>query len=477
MSKIHFDKYNPELSVEENARIIGCAESTIRKYIRTSLIDRKYDTHYLRWKTITDFKKKHPDYSLRQKSIELGFSINTIKKYEKMSEEYLDESFRDTEKISTFDIKNINAVKSVSSNQTEILRWIIQLYNENRMFDADLTASKLMFYKHLSEQPLHLYDKYPQLPSVKNLTQADSLPDNSFTSIVYDLPFIISDKNTDSVIKDRFTYFYSPEEAYEVNIEMLNRANRLLAHNGLLVVKTMDVAYSGKQYWISDFVLREAEKRGLELLDKFILTSNLRLFSKTRKQRVARKYHSYFFVFRKLEKEQTDIAYNEKCLIADFDETIFDTSTSRKLRAVKGEKDWEKIFACIPHFKLYSGWDEVFRYLKENHIRFGVVSAAKKELIEKTFNHFGIKCDVIVGYQRCYKKPHPKLMEIALKKLNVSPSQVLYTGDNIVDFELANSSNTKFIGACWDSVHKEELSKRGEIIASPEMLIEYLKKG
>ena len=37
----------------------------------------------------------------------------------------------------------------------------------------------------------------------------------------------------------------------------------------------------------------------LELIEKFILLSNLRLFARTRQQKVARKYHSYFFVFRK----------------------------------------------------------------------------------------------------------------------------------------------------------------------------------
>lgn len=475
MSRINYDKYNPELSVEENAEILGCKVSTLRKYIQKNQIDRKYDTHYLTWKKINDFRKAHPNCTLRQKSSELGVSINTIRKYEAMSEEELDVSFRDADKISSFDIKNINAIKSISSNQSEILRWIIRLYNENQMFEADLTASTLKFYKHLSSHPQFLYDKYPQLSVVRNLDEADTLPDSSFSSIVYDLPFIISDKNTDSVIKDRFTYFYSAKEAFDVNIEMLNRAYRLLAPNGLLVVKTMDVAYSGKQYWISDFILREAEKKGLELLDKFILLSNLRLFSKTRKQRIARKYHSYFFVFRKVEDTLSPISDNRKCLIADFDNTIFDTSSSSKLRNVRGKKDWDKIFACIPKFKLYAGWEDVFKYIKENDIRFGVVSAAKKELIERTFKHFGIKCNAIIGYQRCYKKPHPKLMEMAFKKLNVASSQVIYTGNGIEDLELAKVSETRFIGACWDSQDKEVLSNNGEIISNPRELIEYLK--
>lgn len=296
--RIPYELYDSSLSIDENAVRLNCKPSTIRKYIKKSGIDRKYDVQYVRWKKVHDFSKKHPDYTYEQKKKELNLSINTIRKYEKMSEDELDDAIRNTAKVSQFDIKNINAVKTISSNQTEILRWIVALYNNNQTFEADLTASKLIFYKQLSSPP-YLYDKYPQLPQVKDLKETDSLSDKSFASIIYDLPFIVSDLRTDNIIKDRFSFFTSVNEAYETNIEMLNRAYRLLKDNGILVIKTMDFAYSGQQYWISDFVLRKAEELGLKLLDKFILTSNLRLFTKTRKQRIARKYHSYFFVFRK----------------------------------------------------------------------------------------------------------------------------------------------------------------------------------
>jgi len=298
MNKIHYEKYNPALSIEENAVVLGCSVATVKTYIKKKGIDRKYDSHYLRRKRINDFSREHPDYSLRRKSEELGFSINTIRKYEAMPESTLDVSFRDENKISQFDIKNNNAVKSISANQNEILRWIIDLYNEGNTFDADLTASKLIFYRKIAV-PSYLFDKYPQLPQIKNLEETDNLPNNVFSSIVFDLPFILSSVKSESLIKDRFTYFTSAEEMYIANDEMLERSYRLLKEGGLLVVKTMDVAYSGKQYWVSDYVIRKAVDMGFELKDKFILLSNFRLFSKMRKQRIARKYHSYFFVFTK----------------------------------------------------------------------------------------------------------------------------------------------------------------------------------
>ena len=297
MRKITYEQYNPALSLKDNAANLGCSVSALKKHLANNEIDVGYDSVYFRWKRINDYNKSHPTQTLKAKSENLGYSINTIRKYEAMSEETLDMSFRNTKKVSRFDIKNRNAIKTVSSDQSEILHWIMHLYNEDKPFECDLTASVLKFYKDVPT-PGHLFDKYPQLPQVKNLIEADTQPDCSYSSIVYDLPFIIS-TGASSMMKERFTYFESAEELYQANDEMLQRSYRLLKSNGILVVKTMDVNHFGKQFWVSDYVLRFAQDIGFELLEKFILISSLRLFCKTRVQHLARKYHSYFFVFRK----------------------------------------------------------------------------------------------------------------------------------------------------------------------------------
>ena len=297
MQKVLYEQYNPALSLRENAVNLGCSVSALKKHLKKNDFDTQYDSMFVRWMTINDYKKKHPSASLNKKRQSLGYSVNTIRKYEAMSEEDLKVSFRDTEKVSRFDIRNRNAIKTVSSSQAEILLWIMNLYNGGNPFDADMTASLLKFYKQVPA-PKYLYDKFPQLPQVRDLTETYSLPDASFSSIIYDLPFIVS-VGAMSLMKERFTYFDTVEELYQANDEMIDRAYRLLKPEGLLVVKTMDISHFGKQYWVSDYVLKKAQDKGLELLEKFILTSNLRLFGKTRVQHIARKYHSYFFVFRK----------------------------------------------------------------------------------------------------------------------------------------------------------------------------------
>ncbi len=88
---------------------------------------------------------------------ELGYSPHTIRKYKSISEQELEEAFRDTIKVSNFDIKNRNSIKTISYDQTEILAWIMRLYNNGQPFDCDLTASKCIFWKSLPK-PEYLFD-------------------------------------------------------------------------------------------------------------------------------------------------------------------------------------------------------------------------------------------------------------------------------------------------------------------------------
>ena len=298
MRKISYRLYDPNLNISENAKNMGCSISALKKYLQSKEIDRKFDGLYVRWKNIKGFYDKNPKISLRQASIELGYSINTIRKYKSITEEELYESKRDTIKVSLFDICNKNSIKSISYNQTEILAWIMTLYNNRKPFECDLTASKCIFWKSLPV-PNYLFDMYPQIEGVRQLYEVDKFNDGFFNSIVFDLPFLIEKNSSSYLIKKRFTHFDSVEGLYEANDEMLQRSYRLLKDKGLLVVKTMDFNHGGKQLWISDYIVQQASKLGFELIEKFILLAKNRLMGRAHQQKTARKYHSYFFVFRK----------------------------------------------------------------------------------------------------------------------------------------------------------------------------------
>lgn len=218
-------KYNPCLSVAENAERCGVSESAIRKYIRTNGIDRNYDNKIARQKTILSFKEENPTMSMAEMARKLGFSVNTIKKYLDLEPKPSETA---TSKVSTFDVKkNVNNIKSFSFSQDEILSNILHLYARSETFECDLTYSIGVFYKHLP-QPAMKFDKYPQSEDVRPLEEAYNLPDNSLSSIVCDLPFIVrghGKENNAGQLVERFNFFTTAEEAYQANLEMITLAS------------------------------------------------------------------------------------------------------------------------------------------------------------------------------------------------------------------------------------------------------------
>ena len=169
-------------------------------------------------------------------------------------------------------------------------------------------------------------------------------------------------------------------------------------------------------------------------------------------------------------------SYNVKALILDFDHTIFNTDADSEVRKISKVKDWDLIFSKIPEYKLYDGWREVFSEAKAKGIKIAIVSTAKKDLIQRTLKHFQLDCDVIVGWQRCYKKPNPKLIEMALDKLKVNKDEVISIGDAVVDKQMSDNGGVRFIGAIWDCEHEESIQelKQGKVLNTPRDLLSYI---
>ena len=298
MNKVKL-KYDPNLSIKENAARCGVSESAVRKYIRTNGIDRNYDNKIAKRRAILALRKENSAMSLAEMSRKLGYSTNTIKKYLSLVDKPSD---NDTQKVSTFDISHRKfIIKSVSDSQTEILSNILRLHIHKETFDCDLTYSKGVFYQHIP-QPKLKFDKYPLYESVMPLERAKDIEDASLHSIVIDLPFIVKDYNSaqTSMIAQRFNFFSSVEELYETNEAMMSLAFSKLQKNGFLVMKTMDFVYGINQYWVSNFVQNKAEEMGFVLYDTFVLISKTKILTtKGEKQHFARKFYSYFFVFKK----------------------------------------------------------------------------------------------------------------------------------------------------------------------------------
>ena len=196
-------------------------------------------------------------------------------------------------------------IKSISYDQDELLQWIISLYVETGRFDVDPTFSTGGFYRKIPPTKL-CYDLMPQRDSV---VQADCrnlpLQSGSISSIIIDLPFLATTGkslagNTGNIINHRFSVAKSEQELAALYEAAIREANRVLCPGGILVFKCQDKVSSGKQYMMHCNVYQWAILQGFEVLDLFVLLARSRLVANwQRNQKHARKYHCYFWVFRK----------------------------------------------------------------------------------------------------------------------------------------------------------------------------------
>ena len=232
-------------------------------------------------------------------------------------------------------------------------------------------------------------------------------------------------------------------------------------------------------------VEKETKRKGRELSEDEKEVLYEALYAQMREkmdndETVIKDTHKIIELFNKLKIPKTRSRHPEyeappvkdretKCLILDFDYTLFDTSADDEVRKnAKGEKNWEKdIYPLIPQYKLYDGWREVFDWAKENNIKIGIISEAKRELIEMALEHFNLKCDVVIGYRPYYEKPCPILVDFAIQELNVAKENMVSIGSTITDEVMSRAGNIRFVGALWDSKEAEELKKRGKTIDNP----------
>lgn len=204
-------------------------------------------------------------------------------------------------------------VKSFSYDQSEIIHNILQLHVPDHKIDCDPTYSKGNFYKDTGiSVPEHCYDIAPQCEEVE---YGDSrnlpLPSESLNCIMFDPPFLattgksLSAQDNNNIINKRFGVYPSEKELHQFYIDSLAESYRLLKNGGILIFKCQDKVSSGKQYMTHVFIMNEATKIGFYPQDLFILLAENRLVAdwQVKSQKNARKYHCYFWVFKKCNRK------------------------------------------------------------------------------------------------------------------------------------------------------------------------------
>ena len=192
----------------------------------------------------------------------------------------------------------MNWIKSISFSQTEILQNIIDLHTGP--IQADMSFGSGCFYKNIP-RPEFCFDIAPR---VSGVIPADvchlPLADSVLRSVFFDPPFMIR-TGPGADLKERFGqqtgtikdlwnfYFFAIREIY-----------RVLLPSGWLVFKCQDGVLSGINNFTHVVVCEYGVKLGFKPIDLFILLAKYRMTDPTHKvQKHARKYHSYFWVFKK----------------------------------------------------------------------------------------------------------------------------------------------------------------------------------
>jgi hypothetical protein len=194
----------------------------------------------------------------------------------------------------------ISLVKSVGHSDTEILQNIQQLYAPNG-FDLDPTYSKGIFYKDISEPRL----KYDLKPQIEGVEQADCrclpLESGLIENIVFDPPFMFGThgQTKNNRMNQRFTMFDSFSDLCSMYQDSLKEFYRILTKKGYLFFKCQD--YTDSKTTITHcLVYNWATQIGFYAKDIFILVaSGGRIYNPNLQQRHARKFHSYWWAFRK----------------------------------------------------------------------------------------------------------------------------------------------------------------------------------
>lgn len=206
-------------------------------------------------------------------------------------------------------------IKSISYDQSEIIKNILLLHVPNGYIDCDSTYSTGNFYKDTGvTPPLYKFDILPQADGVEyGDSRCLPLADESISCLMFDPPFLattgcsLAKDDSSNKINKRFGVYPSEKELHQFYIDSLTEAYRVLRDKGILIFKCQDKVSSGKQYMSHCFIYDEAVKVGFYPKDLFILLAKNRIVAdwQLKNQKNARKFHSYFWVFQKTSKKTT----------------------------------------------------------------------------------------------------------------------------------------------------------------------------
>jgi len=200
-------------------------------------------------------------------------------------------------------LEETKIIRSIGYDQHEIILDIIHLHCPGGI-ELDPTYNKGGFYKHSGiPRPRYCFDINPIRPECEK-ADCRQLPllAGSIRSMIFDPPFLAGGgSNGQMIIK--YSGIKTMPELHSLYKDSLKEFSRVLIHRGILIFKCQDSAHGQRNYFTHVWVMNKAEEYGFEAIDLFVKLSK-RVFiawnHTPENQHYARKYHCYFWVFKKV---------------------------------------------------------------------------------------------------------------------------------------------------------------------------------
>ena len=164
-----------------------------------------------------------------------------------------------------------DVIKTISYDNAEIIKSILQLHVPGGRIDCDPTYSKGNFYKNTGIEPPKL--KFDISPQTEDTVKCDCrhlpLDEGTVSSIMFDPPFLASKgpslKETNertNVITKRFSCFPTVMELFAFYEKALAEFHRVLSDDGVLIFKCQDMVSGGTQYMSHIYIHNMAVRKG-----------------------------------------------------------------------------------------------------------------------------------------------------------------------------------------------------------------------
>lgn len=110
---------------------------------------------------------------------------------------------------------------------------------------------------------------------------------------------------------------------------------------------------------------------------------------------------------------------------------------------------------------LYEGVKEMLESLRNKGVKIAIVTTKYHYRIEAILevNRMGHLIDEIIGGEDVKNpKPDPEGMKLLMERLKVSPEEILYVGDSLVDAETAKAAGVDFVAVLTGTTEAEEFA-------------------